>query len=186
MSGRDAPGAHEASMSEIMSNADFGDTESETAAARSECDAGIESYAARWRSFRQHQARILPRNKAELFDVLVSGDVATVTVTFDGCGDSGQIESINAFDSSGDPIQLPTTTMEIAEIELETLATRIMAVKPSEAIEALVYWFLETTHGGWEDNDGAFGEFTFTVADQSIMLDYNERYTDSRYYAREF
>ncbi|MEQ1518940.1 MAG: DUF6878 family protein, partial [Usitatibacteraceae bacterium] len=39
---------------------------------------------------------------------------------------------------------------------------------------------------GWENNDGAYGEFTFTVSDQSIALDYNERFTSSEHFAHEW
>jgi hypothetical protein len=50
----------------------------------------------------------------------------------------------------------------------------------------MAYDFLEQTHSGWEDGDGAFGQFTFTVADHSITLEFNERYVDSNYHQHEF
>ena len=50
-----------------------------------------------------------------------------------------------------------------------------------DAVEALAYAFLEETHGGWENNEGAFGEFTFDVAERTITLDYNERFESSEY-----
>ena len=37
------------------------------------------------------------------------------------------------------------------------------------------------THGGWENNDGAYGEYTFDVAERTITLDYNERHMESDY-----
>jgi ParB family transcriptional regulator, chromosome partitioning protein len=40
---------------------------------------------------------------------------------------------------------------------------------------------LEETHGGWENNDGAYGEFTFDVANRTITLAYNERHMESDY-----
>jgi len=52
-------------------------------------------------------------------------------------------------------------------------------VSIADAIEQLAYDFLEQTHSGWEDNDGAYGDFTFDVAARTITLDYNERYTAS-------
>jgi hypothetical protein len=48
---------------------------------------------------RQHAAIIeasRPGNKAALFDALASAGITTVVVQFDGCGDSGQVESIEA------------------------------------------------------------------------------------------
>ena len=48
-----------------------------------------------------------------------------------------------------------------------------------EAIEILVYDVLSQKHGGWENNDGAYGEYTFDVAERTITLDYNERHMES-------
>ncbi len=50
-----------------------------------------------------------------------------------------------------------------------------------DAVEALAYALLEETHGGWENNEGAYGEFTFAVAARTITLDYNERHMESDY-----
>ena len=53
-------------------------------------------------------------------------------------------------------------------------------------IEQLACDFLEDTHSGWENNDGGFGTFTFDVAQRSITLDYDERYTETNNYVHEF
>ncbi len=37
------------------------------------------------------------------------------------------------------------------------------------------------THDGWENSDGAHGDFTFDVGERTITLDYNERYMQSEY-----
>ncbi len=50
-----------------------------------------------------------------------------------------------------------------------------------DAIERLVFDFLGMTHDGCEDSDGAYGDFTFDVAEPTITLDYNERYTQSEH-----
>ena len=47
-----------------------------------------------------------------------------------------------------------------------------------DAIEHLCYDFLEQEHGGWENNDGAYGEFILDVAGRTVELDFNGRYTD--------
>ena len=54
------------------------------------------------------------------------------------------------------------------------------------AVECLAYDVLERTHGGWENNDGAYGDITFDVAERTITLDYNERYTASENYTHSF
>lgn len=123
---------------------------------------------------------LLPANKTALFDALAAAGIEIVTVVFDGYGDSGQIENIEA--KAGDEIiALPPGQIEIAcpiwgssEIERQTQSVR-------EAIETLAYAFLAQTHGGWENNDGAYGDFTFDVAQRTITLDYNERRMESDY-----
>jgi hypothetical protein len=123
-------------------------------------------------------------NKAVLFDSLAAAGIETVTVIFDGYGDSGQIERIDA--AGEGTIPLPSGRIEIArtawgspEIERQTQTVQ-------EAVETLVYDFLRQVHSGWEINDGAYGEFTFDVAERTIKLDYNERYTSSEHYSHEF
>ena len=48
-----------------------------------------------------------------------------------------------------------------------------------EAIENLCYDYLEETHGGWENNDGGFGEFRIDVAKRTVELEFNGRFTDT-------
>jgi hypothetical protein len=123
---------------------------------------------------------LLPANKTALFDALAAAGIEIVTVIFDGYGDSGQIENIEA--RAGDAtMALPPHEIEIAspvwgssEIERRTQPVR-------EAIETLAYAFLGQTHGGWENSDGAYGDFTFDVTERTITLDYNERHMESDY-----
>ncbi len=132
---------------------------------------------------RQHAAlaeAICPANKAALFEALAGAGITTVVVQFDGAGDSGQVESIEA-KIGENPVDLPDAKIEIAqsrwgssEIERSTLSIR-------DAVEQLAYDFLEETHDGWENNDGAYGEFTFDVAERAVTLDYNERISDAVY-----
>lgn len=51
-----------------------------------------------------------------------------------------------------------------------------------EIIEDVCYAALSETHGGWENNDGAYGDFTFDVPHRTITLEFNERYTATDYY----
>lgn len=121
------------------------------------------------------RAQTLPANKTALFSTLAKAGITVVTVAFDGQGDSGQIENIEPL--AGDiRVPLPSGTIDLAkpvwgknEIEHSTLSIR-------DAIETMVYDFLGETHGGWEDNDGAYGEVTFDVEDQTITLAFNERF----------
>jgi len=126
-----------------------------------------------------------PANKTALFDALAAAGITQVVVTFDGCGDSGQIEQIDAR-SGDDTVPLPPDEIMICSVAWGDpgFVARTMTVE--QAIEQLAYDFLSETHGGWENDDGAYGEFTFDVATRSISLDYNERFTSSEYYGHEF
>jgi hypothetical protein len=126
------------------------------------------------------RAELQPLNKAALFDALAAAAVTHVLVSFDGYGDSGQIESIEA--KAGDAtVAMPHANVEIIRAVWDQAEPERSTVSLADAVEQLAYDFLEQTHDGWENCDGAFGEFTFNVATRSITLDYNERITDSEY-----
>lgn len=139
----------------------------------------------------QHAARAafaanaLPTNKTALFDTLAAAGITSVVVTFDGAGDSGQMNEIDA--RAGEiAAELPAVAVEIATPAWDGTGLDRRCVPIAEAIEALAYEFLEDTHGGWEINEGAFGEFTFDVAARSIQLDYNERIETSEYHGHSW
>jgi hypothetical protein len=118
--------------------------------------------------------------KIILFDILDNHGIAFVIVGFDGCGDSGQIDGIMAHDDTGmvelPDVELPAIDIEAADPEA---APRDMSI--TDVIESLAYDLLADEHGGWENNDGAYGEFRFDTADRSITLGYHERFTSSEY-----
>ena len=124
---------------------------------------------------------VLDDNKTALFGALSQAAIATVTVHFDGYGDSGQIEEIEA-QAAGTAVPLPEGTIDIASPLSDGSGVQRTSLTVREAIEQLAYDFLEQTHGGWENNDGAFGDFTFDVANRTITLEYNERFTDSEFF----
>lgn len=130
-------------------------------------------------------AKLLPANKAALFGALAAAGISVVVVTFHGYGDSGQIESIEARDAQGDAA-LPEEQIEIAHAAWEGTEPERRTVSVREAIEEMAYNFLGQTHGGWQDNEGAYGEFTFDVAARTITLDYNERYIETENHEHEF
>ena len=144
--------------------------------ATASADTWLADYLAREAALSAKADQLRPTNKLALFGVLAAAGIVNVTVQFDGYGDSGQIESIDARGAEGD-MPLPEAEIEIAspshngaDVVLDTLQTR-------DAIEQLCYELLGDTHGGWENNDGAFGEFVFDVAAGTISLDHNDRYT---------
>ena len=133
------------------------------------------------RAYARIASDVLTLNKAAVFDALAGVGITTVIVTFDGCGDSGQIERIEAR-TGDDDCALPAIEVDIASAQWLS-ATIDRKPKPlREAIETLVYDVLNQKHGGWEDNDGSYGDFTFDVAGRTITLDYNERHMEADYF----
>jgi hypothetical protein len=132
------------------------------------------------RAFTALSESIRPANKAALFDALAAAGITSVLVHFDGSGDSGQIENIDA--TAGDqPAEIPNGNIEIAQVRWGDANIERTSSSVRDAIESLAYDFLEQTHGGWENNEGAYGEFTFDVAQRTITLDYNERVETCEY-----
>jgi hypothetical protein len=130
-------------------------------------------------------AELRASNKAALFDALSAAGVTHVVVSFDGYGDSGQIEGIEA-KAHDEVVRLPPAKVVIASAVWGACEPQPHAMSIAETVERLAYDLLEETHCGWEDNDGAYGDFTLDVARRSITLDYNERYTGSENYTHEF
>jgi hypothetical protein len=126
-----------------------------------------------------------PGNKDRLFDGLMAAGVTHVTVTFDGCGDSGQIESIDAW-SGETAVTFPATEIAYAALTWDRPEVEMRNLSLAEAVEQLAYDFLSDTHGGWENDDGAWGEFCFDAVARSIHLEFNDRFTASELTTHDF
>jgi len=122
-------------------------------------------------------AKVNGLNKDAVFAPLSGAAITLVQVNFDGEGDSGQIQYVGAF-AGEKRVEFPaiTVTLHSSDWGGEELTTREMPLR--EAVEELCYGYLQQEYDGWENNDGAFGEFTLDVAERSIALEFNGRFTD--------
>ena len=127
----------------------------------------------------------LATNKVALLTALAAAGVSTVIVTFDGYGDSGQIESMDTR-SGDDDIALPATAIAFATIGWTETAPVMREMTLADAVEQIVYDCLWQTHGGWENNEGAFGTFIFDIAEGTIALEHNERVSDVETFTHVF
>lgn len=146
------------------------------------------AYEARVERGAKLKAEILPHNKGVLFDALATAGIATVTIDFDGYGDSGSFQEATAFSAENAEIQLPIAdiTVKTVAFETDTVGVKDKVTTARDFLEALASDFLEETHSGWEDGEGAYGLFRFSLADRTITLEYNERYVDSHFHEHEF
>lgn len=86
--------------------------------------------------------------------------VASIRAEYDGVGDSGQIEELTFLDNLDPPQPL--------KVNDET----------EEKVKALLYALIESRHSGWENNDGAFGNFCWDLVDGAITHKHSERFLD--------
>ena len=149
-------------------------------------DLQFAEYEARCETAARLRAEILPHNKQVLFDALASAGIDTVTIEFDGSGDSGQFEAPAGFDAANNEVVIPKGEITIKVVDFQTGTVQQQRTTPRDYVETLACDFLEGTHDGWEDGEGAHGEFHFSLTERTITLDYNERYVDYTHHQHEF
>jgi hypothetical protein len=150
------------------------------------------------------RAAALAKTKPVLFDALKRAGIVRVVVSFDGEGDSGQIESVTAYRDDDTEIDLPDETITCAFADMEAIYVpcdvnpsgqqfagyqiedKKKTAKIAEIIDDIFWDFIGAQHGGWENNDGGFGECHFLVEDEIIRLEMNERYTETNYSEHEW
>ena len=106
----------------------------------------------------QCRARMLARH-AQLLALLRAREIDIVRAHYDGCGDSGQLEPCECFTTANETVDCRLTDEERGQIDDH------------------FYDLLECRHGGWENNDGGFGEFEWVVATHALTHDHNDYYT---------
>ncbi len=126
--------------------------------------------------------RVYLENTRRVLPLLRTNNVARVAVSFDGSGDSGSISEVwfegGDFDARG-------TTVDVVGMErkLENgqwFADRIVKTTPVyEAIEEIVYDFLDEADVDWYNDDGGFGDCVIDVDKGTIALDVSTRFTES-------
>ena len=137
----------------------------------------LEAFTTEWERHRQRAQEVNAQNKSVLFEALAATNITTITVDFDGEGDSGQINAICACAGEKET-QLPEAKITIQQVHLGQTVPVPSELTLEAAIESLCYDFLWQEHGGWEINDGAYGQFVINVADRTIELEFSARYTD--------
>ena len=130
-----------------------------------------------------------------LFDALEDTNVVSIQVDFDGCGDSGQINSIEYYDHRDKGLPEPKGKVKGSLLpaghhwnsktnNLEELPEREATF--NELVEQICYDRLGAHHGGWEINEGSYGTFSFDVLNRKINLEFNERVESIRSSSESF
>ena len=120
-------------------------------------------------------AEAFETNKQTLFAALSAAGITEIIIEFDGEGDSGQIDHVQASDANG-TVALPDERIEVASAPWEGDELSHVDETLGGAIETVCYALLSANCGGWEINEGSYGMFVFDVAERTIELTHNERY----------
>lgn len=130
-------------------------------------------------SWKRHSQAVImanEMNKAIVFDALAAAGITTIVVSFDGAGDSGQIDDVTVY--TGEQIvQLPATPVTLHRASWNRIGLTPLVTDLREAVETLCYGYLEQEYDGWENDDGAYGIFELKVSGRTISLSFNGRYT---------
>ena len=126
------------------------------------------------------------KNCRLVFDYMANRKIKQIKVTFDGCGDSGQMTDFTT-DSKDNDEGLFNELVPFSTISSGTEwdATKKTWVElPSkegtlrELLEEIACDKLGQDHSGWEINSGSFGEFVFDIKKRKLTLEFNERYEE--------
>jgi len=146
----------------------------------------VDDIMARWARREAQEAQLLPVNKTNIFAILAGAGMAMVLIRFDGSGDSGQIEEMEARDAKGISLPITDTPVNMLVLPWGEDIPKSQTVPLGQALENITYHLLGSAHPGWENGDGAFGEFTFDVAAGTIRLDHYDRYTATEEFTHHF
>lgn len=123
-----------------------------------------------------------------LLPLLRERGIAIVTAEFDGQGDSGDLNLAGAFKADNEDVEAT-----LREIPCKTIYPQhkhgqepTFETNLAEALKDLFYLVLETAHGGWEINEGAFGKMTLDVETGKITTEFNQRIEETAYSEDEF
>lgn len=130
---------------------------------------------------------IADMNKASFKALCEKHNIAYAKVYFDGCGDSGQIESYTYYQEDDTEIDIPNG------VKAKVLERKCYykdgawedSVEENEysvvhLVDAIAYNVLEALHPGWEINEGSFGDVIINK-DGTGRIEYNERIESTEY-----
>lgn len=140
----------------------------------------------------------LENYRDQAFAVLTKYGISKVVVTFDGSGDSGQIENIeftSLFEHPDDFYY--TTAVDLSWVEHQTTigefkdgayVTRPNPNPPNlrEMVETLANKVLDASQYDWYNNDGGYGEVIMLPGEGVLHLDMNLRIMTSEAYPEDY
>lgn len=119
-------------------------------------------------------------NKKILFDILEKNKIKSVAICFDGSGDSGGVNSCDFDPEDKSHILVEDVfgckILESTGFSADGLTYNYQKDSTIEdLINSILYDILESTHAGWETNEGSYGEVHFDVKSKKITFSFSER-----------
>ena len=143
----------------------------------------IEKTLSKWQQEAENRRKESEANLKRICKHLVdTTNIQKIRISYDGMGDSGQIEEIAI--EGGGPGRRPTSEPilnEVFEDEEGPIETRDYANQKmipatyEEALQDIVYSYLEACSPGWEINEGSYGTFIITPGEGTLEIDHYQR-----------
>jgi hypothetical protein len=112
----------------------------------------------------------------------------SVTIIYEGSGDSGSVEEVRVFDKEGKQLELSEDPAILVELRHTRFSngnwenvTEEKEVDLEDALEELAYDALAGHHPGWEINEGSYGELNINVKDGTATLQHNTIIQETEY-----
>lgn len=120
------------------------------------------------------------KEKQRLNEILddLTGKVDKIVMEFDGCGDSGSFNE-TSFEKEEEIVDPPPLTFEPFHKYHNHPATICL----TDALEEIGYTYLP---GGWEINEGSYGQLIIDVNARKVKLEFHERYESENYSEQEW
>ena len=132
---------------------------------------------------------IRKENKSVLVDFMQKNGIESVSIEFDGSGDSGQMESVQIHPSDKDHVvdqYIPFIRFyQRYDGGQWNIIEELKQVAFQDAVDDFAYSLLENNHDGWEINEGSYGEIIIN-ANGSGRIEFNQRVMETEFDETEF
>jgi hypothetical protein len=109
--------------------------------------------------------------KRAVLRALRARGIALVEIAYDGEGDNGQIGHICAFSAKDKKVDIDQP-VRLALYDGQK-PTRYATLR--DALEDFAWIVLDNIHGGFENDDGGYGDITICTARRAVVISHNDR-----------
>lgn len=119
-------------------------------------------------------------NRRLILEDLKRKSITSVSVVYDGYGDSGGITDFEVNGGKGEADLTDKVVSQVVEPLAATVFDEELTLK--DLIESLAMELVESDHGGWENNEGGSGTVTFDTQAMQVRVEHVENYLSHEEY----